>query len=75
MKMEVIKIYEKCIWCNKSLVPIGNSRLFGANHKDWESRTSHKKCWIENELKSKKKRPPAPYEQPKRSITSITIQL
>ena len=63
----------KCIWCNKSLTPTGHSRLFGANHSDWEGRMSHKKCWIENELKGGKKRPPVPREQPKGSIT-INIQ-
>ena len=55
--MEVVKKYEKCIWCNKPLQPIGTARLFGANHKDWVDRNSHKKCWIENEFKNKKKRP------------------
>ena len=55
--MDVVKKYEKCIWCSKTLVPIGHSRLFGANHNDWKYRTSHKKCWVENELKCKKKRP------------------
>ena len=62
--METIKKYDKCIWCNKKLVPIGHARLFGANHKDWEGRNSHKKCWIENELKGNKKRP-IRSEQPK----------
>ena len=71
MKMEVVKRYDKCIWCNKPLVPIGHARLFGANHKDWEGRNSHKKCWIENELKNKKKRP-IPSEQPK---TTMSIQI
>ena len=66
--MEVIKRYDKCIWCKKPLVPIGHARLFGANHKDWEERKSHKKCWIENELKGKKTRP-IPSEQPKRIMT------
>ena len=56
--MEVVKKYEKCVWCKKALQPIGNARLFGANHPDWEERNTHKKCWIENELKRKRKRPP-----------------
>ena len=60
--MEVTKQYTKCIWCNKSLIPIGHSRLFGANHKDWIGRSSHKKCWIENELKRKKKKPEGEYK-------------
>ena len=63
--MEVVKKYEKCVWCNKALQPIGNARLIGANHEDWESRTSHKKCWIENEMKRGLKRPP-PSEEFKR---------
>lgn len=65
--MEVVKRYDKCIWCNKSLTPIGHARLFGANHKDWSTRNTHKKCWIENELKAQKKRP-IPSEQPKRTV-------
>ena len=63
MKMEVVKKYEKCVWCNKSLVPIGHARLFGANHKDWYDRKCHKKCWIEHELKGKKKRPEGEYKR------------
>ena len=57
MEYEIHKKYEKCVWCNKALQPIGNARLFGANHKDWESRTSHKKCWVLYELKGGLKRP------------------
>ena len=60
--MEVVKRYEMCVWCNKSLTPIGHARLFGANHKDWIGRSSHKKCWIENELKRKKKKPEGEYK-------------
>ena len=63
MKMEVVKIYEKCIWCNNSLVQIGHSTLFGANHRDWITRNSHKKCWIENELKRKRKKPEGTYKR------------
>ena len=69
--MEVIKKYDKCIWCNKPLQPIGNARVFGANHKDWEGRNSHKKCWIKNELKGNMKRP-IRSEQPK---IIMTLQL
>ena len=61
--MEVVKRYEKCVWCNKVLQPIGNARLYGANHKDWNERSSHKKCWIENELKRKKKRPEGQFKR------------
>ena len=63
--MEVVKKYEKCVWCNKALQPIGNARLFGAKHTDWQERNTHKKCWVENELTRKKKRPP-PSEEFKR---------
>ena len=55
--MEVIKRYDKCIWCKKTLVPIGYDRSNGKKHIDWSDRSSHKKCWVENELKLKKKRP------------------
>ena len=60
--MEVTKHYTKCIWCNKALQPIGHSRLFGANHKGWVDRSSHKKCWVENELKQKRKKPEGEYK-------------
>ena len=55
--MEIQKQYNECIWCQKPLQPIGNARILGANHKDWVGRSSHKKCWIENELKNKRKKP------------------
>ena len=38
--MEVVKRYDKCVWCNKSLTPIGHARLFGANHPDWQERNT-----------------------------------
>ena len=57
LKMEVVKKYEKCIWCNKSLTPIGTARSNGRKHNDWQYRSSHKKCWIENELKQQNKKP------------------
>ena len=60
--MEVVKRYEMCVWCNKSLTPIGHARLFGARHDDWDERNTHKKCWIENELKRKKKKPEGEYK-------------
>ena len=56
--MEIQKQYNTCIWCQKPLQPIGNARVLGANHKDWIGRNSHKKCWIENELKQKNVRKP-----------------
>ena len=61
--MEVTKQYTKCIWCNNSLTPIGHARLFGANHNDWKGRNSHKKCWLENEVKHKRKKPEGTYKR------------
>ena len=55
--MEVVKKYEKCIWCQKPLKKIGHARANGKSHDDWVARSSHKKCWIENELKQQKKKP------------------
>ena len=60
--MELVKKYEKCIWCNKCLQPIGTARANGYKHNDWSSRNSHKKCWIENELKQQKKKPEGEYK-------------
>ena len=60
--MEVVKKYEKCIWCNKPLQPIGTARSNGYKHNDWVDRNSHKKCWINNELKAQKKRPEGVYK-------------
>ena len=60
--MEVVKKYEKCIWCNKPLQPIGTARSNGYKHKDWFSRDSHKKCWVENELKQKCKKAEGTYK-------------
>ena len=54
--MEVTKQYTKCIF-NKCLQPIGTARSNGYKHNDWVARSSHKKCWIENELKQQKKKP------------------
>tara|TARA_B100000795_G_scaffold70935_1_gene49846 strand:+ start:524 stop:727 length:204 start_codon:yes stop_codon:yes gene_type:complete len=60
--MEIQKQYTKCIWCNKCLQPIGTARVNGYKHNDWSSRNSHKKCWIENELKQQKKKPKGEYK-------------
>jgi len=60
--MEVVKKYENCIWCQKPLQPIGNARANGCKHNDWIGRNSHKKCWIENELKQKSKKPEGIYK-------------
>ena len=60
--MEVVKRYNKCIWCNKQLQPIGTARSNGCKHNDWSSRNSHKKCWIENELKNKREKPKGAYK-------------
>ena len=60
--MEIQKQYKKCIWCQKCLQPIGTARANGTTrHNDWVSRNSHKKCWLENELKNKRKKPEGEY--------------
>ena len=61
--MEVVKKYERCVWCKKSMQPVGHARLNGARHDDWDERSTHKQCWIENELKRKKKRPEGTYKR------------
>jgi len=35
-----------CVICEKPLVSIGDRRKNGANHKDWDSRKMHKKCYV-----------------------------
>jgi hypothetical protein len=55
--MRIGASYGMCVWCHRRLHAIGHSRSNGADHKDWRDRTSHKKCWIENELKKKLPRP------------------
>ena len=35
-----------CIFCDKSLQPIGHSRKNGKNHTDWCNRIAHKKCYL-----------------------------
>ena len=37
----------RCFQCDNPLVAIGSSRANGANHKDWDSRRLHKKCFKE----------------------------
>ena len=59
--MEIQKQYNKCVWCKKCLQPIGTARANGYKHNDWSSRNSHKKCWLENELKNKRKKPEGEY--------------
>jgi len=39
---EIIPVY--CELCEKRLVPIGQSRKNGKDHRDWDSRRFHKKC-------------------------------
>jgi hypothetical protein len=34
-----------CVICNKTLVPIGNSRANGKSQNDWLKRDKHKKCY------------------------------
>ncbi len=36
-----------CHHCGERLVPVGSSRANGAAHRDWATRTLHKKCWRE----------------------------
>ncbi len=36
-----------CQSCGKRLIPIGNNRINGKNHNDWNGRIFHKKCWKE----------------------------
>ncbi len=37
-----------CQYCSRKLVPIGNSRINGASHDDWDTtRKMYKKCWIQ----------------------------
>lgn len=45
---------KKCWHCGRKLVPIGNARKKGANHKDWADRYLHKKCW--KKLKPKREK-------------------
>ena len=35
-----------CQCCGGKLVPIGDARINGARHRDWQSRRYHKKCWL-----------------------------
>ena len=37
----------KCLSCQKSLVPVGNERANGKRHDDWKTRQYHKKCFKE----------------------------
>jgi hypothetical protein len=37
----------RCEHCSRALRPIGYSRLNGKDHADWDTRTLHKKCWLE----------------------------
>jgi hypothetical protein len=38
---------KKCQLCNKGLPTIGNMRMNGKDHNDWDGRQYHKKCWKE----------------------------
>lgn len=38
-----------CLRCNKKLVPIGNARINGKDHNDWNNRKYHKKCWKDSD--------------------------
>jgi hypothetical protein len=43
-----------CWHCEGKLVPVGNARINGAAHDDWDCRYLHKKCW--RELKNEEER-------------------
>ena len=60
--MDITKQYNKCIWCQRPLQPIGYDRSNGKQHIDWFDRSSHKKCWVENELKQKRKKTEGEYK-------------
>ncbi len=40
-------VKDKCWKCGGKLVPIGHSRVNGADHDDWATRKFHKQCWKE----------------------------
>ena len=42
-----VKEKNLCHHCGKPLVPIGYGRSNGKGHRDWKSRSLHKKCWME----------------------------
>jgi len=46
---ETTRNQRKCTICKKAIVAIGNKRTNGKDHKDWETRETHKKCWIEDQ--------------------------
>ena len=37
-----------CTECKRPLVTVGNARKNGKNHRDWNTRSTHKKCYKEN---------------------------
>jgi hypothetical protein len=41
------EVKKKCTYCDRSLVPIGSSRINGKHHNDWSTRPMHKKCFVE----------------------------
>ena len=59
--MDITKQYNKCIWCQRPLQPIGYDRSNGKQHIDWFDRSSHKKCWVEHQLKRKHEKPDGEY--------------
>ncbi len=40
-------LHNKCWSCGGMLQPIGNARMNGRCHDDWDGRVLHKKCWKE----------------------------
>ena len=46
-QLATIKPKGKCAKCGKALVAVGKSRENGKDHRDWKTRSLHKKCWKE----------------------------
>jgi len=42
----MIREITHCIECDGKLVAAGNARVNGRNHNDWETRKTHKKCFL-----------------------------
>jgi len=46
-------IMPNCSLCDKPLKSIGYARKNGKSHADWDTRTLHKKCWLETKEREK----------------------
>jgi len=42
---EYFSKHNRCVYCAKPLVAIGDARANGAKHSDWDGRVLHKQCW------------------------------